>query len=240
VSRFSYNHCNKRVIVQNQDDYSIVVKAGLAKEREVEMIPGSGVDLDEYAPLTGENRKNVVLLPARLLRDKGIIEFLEAAELLKHKHASWEFVIAGAGDYRNPSTVPKSLISDFESRGTIKWLGYVDDMLPLYAKAKIVCLPSYREGMPKCLLEAAAAGCAVITTDVPGCRCAILPGDSGDLVPPRDTVSLALSLERLMTDPQRIIKYGEMGRKLAKERFGLHSVVSRNLAIYDELMNGVP
>jgi glycosyltransferase involved in cell wall biosynthesis len=181
-----------------------------------------------------------VLLPARLLRDKGVMEFLEAAAELKAGGCDWEFVIAGAGDYRNPSSVPASLVSEFEKNGIVKWAGYVEDIRPLYAAAKIVCLPSYREGMPKCLLEAAAAGCAVVTTDVPGCRDAIVPGETGDLVPAGDAVGLATTLKKLMSEPERIRAYAAKGRLLATAKFDQSSVVSRHLEIYDELMRERP
>lgn len=238
--RLAYGHRNKRVIVQNPDDHSLVVRSAIAKEDEIEIINGSGVKLEEFEGITDDNRKDLVLLPARLLRDKGVVEFLDAAAEIKNEGFDWEFMIAGAGDYQNPSSVPAALISEFEEQGFVKWTGYMEDIRPLYATAKIVCLPSYREGMPKCLLEAAAAGCAVVTTDVPGCRDAIMPGETGDLVPPRDAKALATALKQLMSEPERIRAYAAKGRALAKTRFDLSSVVARNLAIYDELMKEIP
>lgn len=234
--RLPFGHRNKRVIVQNLDDKRAIVETGYAKADEAVLIPGSGVELGNFVGAVIENKLSIVLLPARMLVDKGVLEFVEAARFLKGQVGSWRFVLAGTDDYQNPTSIPRKQIEAWQSEGIVEWLGHVEDIAPLYAKASIVCLPSYREGMPKVLLEAAAAGCAVVTTDTTGCREAILPGETGDLVPVRNSKALANALLSLINDRERRERYGHAGRSLAIERFGIESVVEQTLQIYEELL----
>lgn len=236
LARLAYGHPNKRVIVQNLDDKRAVVESGLAKSHEVHLIPGSGVDLGNFVGAVIEEKHQIVLFPARILVDKGVIEFVEAARLLKGCMHGWRFVLAGAADYQNPSSVPRQQIEDWQAEGVVDWLGHVEDMTPLFRAASIVCLPSYREGMPKSLLEAAAAGCAVITADTTGCREAILPGETGDLVPVHDSKALADALLSLINDRKRRERYGYAGRRLATSRFDVNAVANHTLEIYEELI----
>ena len=236
LARLAYGHRNKRVIVQNMDDMRTVLEAGFAKPDEVRLIPGSGVDLRSLVDAVIENKLPIILFPARMLVDKGVLEFVEAARLLKGRVGAWRFVMAGTADYQNPSSVPRQQIEAWQAEGLVEWLGHVEDMAPLYAQASIVCLPSYREGMPKALLEAAAAGCAVITSDTIGCREAILPGDTGDLVPVRDSRALADALLSLIDCRERRERYGHTGRSLAISRYSVDVVVDRTLEIYKELL----
>lgn len=233
-ARAAYGHRNCRVIVQNQDDRHLLVAHGLAREDQVMLIPGSGVPLQRYADLPGGGRDELVILPARLLRDKGVVEFVEAARQLRADGCRWRFALVGAADYDNPSSVSATQVRAWVNEGCVEWWGHREDMVPVFAQARIVCLPSYREGMPKALLEAAAAGCAVVTTDAVGCREAVLPGISGDLVPVRDATALARALTRLIDNPARLAAYGEAGRRLAREHFGLDAVVAATLTCYDK------
>jgi glycosyltransferase involved in cell wall biosynthesis len=236
LAGFAFNHPNVRVIVQNQDDYQAVIENGLADENCVTLIPGSGVDLSLFEGCSPADKVRMVLLPARMLKDKGVGEFVEAARKLKSVAPDWRFVLAGAAGYGNPSAIGLEQLQAWQTEGCIEWLGHVDDMTPLFREAAIVCLPSYREGMPKALLEAAAAGCAVVTTDVPGCREAVEPGVTGDLVQARDSVSLAKALLSLIDDEQRQKLYGIKGQERAKAIFSLASVVSQTLNIYDGVL----
>lgn len=236
ASRRAFRHRNKRVIVQNADDRASIVAAGLASDDQVETIPGSGVALELYVHRPIDGREPLIVLPARMLRDKGVVDFVEAAAQLRARHPAWRFLLAGTADYENPTRIEAAQLADWQQQGIVAWLGHVDDMPSLYARASIVCLPSYREGMPKALLEAAAAGCAVVTTDVTGCRDAIEPGVTGDLVPAGDSRALARSLEALIEDRARRMRYGAAGRRLALERFDVHTVIARTLAIYDRLL----
>lgn len=236
IVRISYGHRNKRVIVQNGDDWQLMLESRLARQEELVLLPGSGVELERSGRATIEAKEPIVLFPARMVFEKGVIEFVEAARALKSRAPGWRFLMAGAADYRNPSSVPAEMLERFHAEGSIEWLGHVEDMTALYEKASIVCLPSYyREGVPKALLEAAAASCAVVTADSTGCREAIIPGETGDLVPPRSSHALAETLFSLISDRARRESYGRVGRKLATERFGIDAIVGRILAIYEEL-----
>ena len=235
--RFVYGHANKRVIVQNHDDLTALLQVGLASMDELVLIPGSGVNLKDYEDVTDELREPLVVLPARLLKDKGVVEFAEAAEAARRAGCDWRFALVGTADYHNPTAVAREQIQSWVDAGTLEWWGHREDMVNVFARASIVCLPSYREGMPKALLEAAAAGCAVVTTDVVGCREAVLDGQTGDLVPARDSAALSRTLLALINEPQRRTSYARAGRRLAASRFGLEAVVQRTLSIYQELIH---
>jgi glycosyltransferase involved in cell wall biosynthesis len=183
-----------------------------------------------------QSLNHLVILPARLLRDKGVEEFVEAARILKAQGCQWRFALVGVADYANPTSISKEQIKAWEDEDLIEWWGHREDMIDVYAQADIVCLPSYREGMPKCLLEAAASGCAVITSDVTGCKEAIIPGITGDLVPVRDAEILADVLGKLMADSDRRQRYGKAGRELAVQRFGIDAVVDATMAIYKRIL----
>ena len=235
---FVYRHRNKKIIVQNLDDKRIVEGFEFIKSDDVCLIQGSGINLSYYQNISFHNKQDMVLLPARMLKDKGVLEFYMAAKQLKLKGCKWQFVLAGTADYENPSAISKEDIMNWVSEGVVEWLGNVDNMPELYSRTKIVCLPSYREGMPKVLLEAAAAGCAIITTDVIGCREAIKPGVNGDLVPVGSTNHLVDAIEVLINNPQTVKKYGKNGQKLAKEFFDIKMVLNKTLLIYEKLRCG--
>lgn len=235
-ARFSFGHSNLRVIVQNKDDEQSIIANGLALKKDVVLIPGSGVHLENFVGCSAGNKERIVLLPARMIRDKGVVEFIKAAQSIHVDAPEWRFLLAGAADYKNPSAISAEEMENWQREGAIEWLGHVDDMSAWFARAAIVCLPSYREGMPKALLEAAAAGCAVVTTDVTGCREAIVDGETGDLVPVRDTEALSKTLLALMRDEERRIRYGINGQKRARERFSIDAVVEQTFNIYQEIL----
>jgi len=235
--RIAYGHANKRVIVQNQDDLKVLAESGLASKGELVLIPGSGVNLKEYEAGAEDSRGPLVVLPARMLKDKGVVEFAEAAALVRATRCDWRFALVGTADYQNPTAVSREQIQNWVDAGTLEWWGHRDDMARVFSEASIVCLPSYREGMPKALLEAAAAGCAVVTTDVVGCREAVLDGETGDLVPVGDSVALSRVLLALINEPKRRASYACAGRRLAASRFGLEAVIGRTLSIYQELIH---
>ncbi len=236
IARVSFGHQNLRVIVQNKDDEKSIVASGLALKEQVVLIPGSGVNLENFVGCAVEKKERIVLLPARMIRDKGVVEFIKAAKLIHADAPEWRFFLAGAADCKNPSAISTEEIENWQRGGAIEWLGHVDDMVALFSRAAIVCLPSYREGMPKALLEAAAAGCAVVTTDVTGCREAIVNGETGDLVPVRDAAALGKTLLALMRDERRRIMYGINGQKRAQEQFSIDAVIEKTFSIYREIL----
>lgn len=236
IFAFILKHPRVRVIVQNDDDRHSVIKMGL-NSKNIALIPGSGVELGKLVNLKIEAKAPIVLLPARMLWDKGVREFIEAASQLKSLAPQWRFILAGAADYQNPTRVPIKLLEELSTNQIIEWVGHIDNMTPYYSKASIVCLPSYREGMPKCLLEGAAAGCAVVTTDTVGCRDAILPDITGVLVPARNIEALKNALYLLINNRDLREKFGRSGRELAINKFGLDLVIKSTLSIYTDLLS---
>ena len=237
LARLAYGHPNKKVIVQNSEDEQQILGARLATPAQLVLIPGSGVDTRRLGSSSIEAKTNMVLFAARMIFEKGVMEFIDAARIVRRAHPDWRFVMAGAADYANPSNVSPAQIEAYVAEGVIEWPGLVDDMDSLYFAASIVCLPSYyREGLPKVLLEAAAAGCAVVTTDLPGCREAIIAAKSGDLVPARDARAVAAALQALIEDRARREAYGRAGRELASKRFSIESVVEQVVGIYEKLL----
>jgi glycosyltransferase involved in cell wall biosynthesis len=218
--RWVFAHPNCTVIVQNQDDWNSLLANKLVRVNQLVLIPGSGVDLSLFADQDLQQAQNIVLLPARMLTDKGIAEFVAAAEILKQRGIDWRFVLVGEADGPNPAAIRSEQINAWVEQGHVEWWGYQADMPAVFKQAAIVCLPSYREGMPKALLEAAAAGKPVVTTDVIGCREAIVPGGTGLLVPAANAEALADALDYLIKTPD------------LREHFSVERVVSRVLDIY--------
>jgi glycosyltransferase involved in cell wall biosynthesis len=232
MARIAYGHPNVHVIVQNNDDRRSLISARYVSAEKVTLIPGSGVNLQDYVGADIHAKQPIILFPARMLIDKGVMECVDAARRLKVSAPEWQFMLAGTADHANPSCVAPAQMKAWHAEGVVNWLGYVSDMPPLYAMASVVCLPSYREGMPKALLEAAAAGCAVVTTDTIGCREAIISGQTGDLVAVRDSDALYACLLALIRDEKRRIRYAKAGRALAIEKFGIEAVVEATLSVY--------
>ena len=235
--KFILRHQNVQVIVQNRDDENSIINFGILRPNAVKLIPGSGVDLEKFIHSKIEMKAQIVLLPARMLWDKGVGEFIDAASDLKKLMPEWRFILAGAADYQNPTCVPIKLLEELNTKQVIEWVGHIDDMTPYFCAASIVCLPSYREGIPKCLLEGAAAGCAIVTTDVVGCREAISPGESGLLVPAHDSHALKSALYFLMINREVRESFGKVGRELAINKFGLDAVIESTMSIYREILS---
>lgn len=224
-----------RLIVQNEAD---LTRAGATRglARHALLIPGSGVDLEVFRPSPEPEGQVTVVLPARMIWQKGVGEFVEAARILKARGEPVRMWLAGDSDPGNPGAVPSSTLRAWHNEGLVEWLGHREDMPRVLAAAHVVCLPSYYgEGVPKSLLEAAAAGRPVVTTDTPGCRAAVKPEESGILVPPRDPSALAVALARLAGDAKERRRLGAAGRRLAESSFALPSVINRHLELYDEV-----
>lgn len=233
--KYVLKHPNLRIIVQNEDDRKAIISFGNLELSKVILVPGSGVELKKFIDSKIEEKSPIVLFPARMLWDKGVKEFLDAAKNLKPLMPEWRFVLAGAADYKNPTCVPKSYLEQLNRENIIDWVGYIENIQPYFAKASIVCLPSYREGLPKSLLEGAAAGCAIVTTDAIGCREAILPNITGFLVPIANSDALTNALKILMSNRELREQFGRGGRELAVNKFSLETVVGENIKIYEEL-----
>lgn len=237
IYKFAFNHFNQKIILQNKDDLNHLKKWGVLNLRNVKIIKGSGVNLEMFTNLTEQSGTPVVCFAARLLKDKGVLEFVSAARQLKEKNINARFLLAGNLDANNPTSLSIEDLSNIKKDGYVEILGHVKDIPALYRMSHIICLPSYREGMPKSLLEAAAAGRAVVTTDVPGCRDAIIPNKTGLLVPVNDYRELARSIQWLIKNPHERVAMGKAGRKFAEKEFPTEKIVNAHLNIYRELID---
>jgi glycosyltransferase involved in cell wall biosynthesis len=230
--RWVYAHPNCKIIVQNRDDYASLLSQQLAQAEQLVLIPGSGVALSDFESALTQEPEPLVILPARLLTDKGVLEFVQAARQLKPQFGDWRFALLGAADGPNPAAISSEQVRAWVAEGHVEWWGQHNTMPSAFARAAIVCLPSYREGMPKALLEAAAAGRPVVTTDAIGCREAIIPGETGLLVPVADAEALAAALQCLICDAALRARFGLAGRRLAEQRYRIESVVDTTLSLY--------
>lgn len=233
---FALRHKNQRVIAQNADDRDLLCKIACLPSQKITIIRGSGVNLQEYRPAPLPRGIPVVIFAARLLRDKGVREFVAAAEALVARGVSAKFVIFGDLDSDNPASLTKSDLQEIQCGGVVECQGYSSQMNAMMSMSSIVVLPSYREGVPKVLLEAAACGRVVVTTDVPGCRDAIEQGKTGLLVPARDADALADAIAWLLERPDVCSKMGQAGRRLAERAFDVEAVVNAHLDIYRKLL----
>lgn len=224
------------VIFQNPDDRDALLGFNVLKSEQARMIRGSGVRLADYPYVPEPKGTTVVVMAARLLKDKGVLEFFEAASLLIQRGIPVEMRLIGSPDQGNPVSLTQQALEQLVVRGHVELLGYCNDIADQYAAANIVCLPSYREGLPKSLIEAAACGRAIVTTDVPGCRDAITPGVTGLLIPVKDPKALADAIEVLIKDPELRKKMGRAGRLLAEDAFAIEKIVEQHMFIYQELL----
>lgn len=226
-------------VFQNEDDRKVIQDATGLPSAQCTLIRGSGVDLARFSAQPWPEhpaQPPVVLLAARLLVDKGVREFVAAARLLRSRGATARFCLAGSRDTESLASITAQELAEWQQAGHVEIWGQRDDMPEVLAMAQLVVLPSYREGFPKVLIEAAACARPIVTTDVPGCRDAIVPEVSGLLVPPRDATALADAIGRLLADPARGRAMGQAGRALAQERYGIESVVAAHLGLYRQLL----
>lgn len=226
---------NLLAVFQNPDDRETLINLGALSHDKTVLIRGSGVDLSLCQPYPERPGTPVVTLAARLLRDKGVVEFVEAARLLRQRGLEVRFQLVGDLDPGNPTSITLEELEQWRSEGVVECLGYRKNIAKVFAESHMVVLPSYREGLPKVLVEAAACGRAVVTTDVPGCRDAIEAGVSGLLVPVRDAEALADAIQKLVLDPELRQLMGRAGRALAEREFAIESIVQQHLDIYRTL-----
>jgi glycosyltransferase involved in cell wall biosynthesis len=234
--RFALKHPNLKVIFQNPDDRQLLLEKGTFPISQTVLIRGSGVDLLTYRVLPKQHDEIVVAMISRLLKDKGVLEYVAAVKMLKSIGVQARFLLIGEPDYGNPAFIDETLLALWQREGHVELLGFRKDIPQLMHQADIIVLPSYREGLPKVLLEAAACGRAVITTDVPGCRDAIEPNQTGLLVPVKDANALAMAMKRLIDDPDYQQQLGMAGRALAEREFGIEKVVATHLDVYRTLV----
>ncbi|HJQ54930.1 MAG TPA: glycosyltransferase family 4 protein [Gemmatimonadaceae bacterium] len=243
VSRFMkwlLNRGNARVLLQSDHARDVMVQSGMLRPDRIAVIRGSGVDLDEFAPTPEPPGTPLVVLPGRMLWDKGVGDFVKAAGILRQRNVHVRMALVGAPDVANPSAIPDAQLEAWRDGGDVEWWGHQADMPSVLAQSHIVCLPSYHEGVPKALIEGAASGRALIASDIPGCREVVEDGKNGLLVPPGDAETLANAIERLAGDRDLRQQLGNNGRRVAVENFSIESVVQKTQAIYEELLAACP
>ena len=239
LMRVAFGHGNARVIVQNASDRAFLADNGVVDLDATVLIQGSGVDLTLFHPTPEPEGDPVVILPSRLIWEKGIQEFVDAARQLKNEGVVARFALVGNTHPSNPRAVPEETLRSWTKQGAVEWWGRREDMPQVMADCHIVCLPSkYGEGVPKVLLEAAAAGRPVVATDTAGCREVVENGVQGWLVPAEDSTALGAALRRLIENPKERITMGRAARAKALAAFGIDNIVKSTLAIYAILRDG--
>lgn len=232
------NRPGGRVILQNEDDRRLLEARGLLRHDRVSLIRGSGVDTRRFAPAPEPDGPPVAVLVARMLRDKGVGEFVAAARLLKERGVPVRMQLAGPTDPDNPAALDEASLRQWKAEGIVEWLGPVADMPALWARSHMAVLPSYREGLPKALLEAASCGRPMVAADVPGCREIVRHGETGLLAPVRDAKGLADAIAALARDAELRRRLGARARAVAEAEFAEEIVVRETLALYRELLAG--
>lgn len=235
--RMLLNPPGSAVVFENDEDLSMLVKEGAVRGPAAHLIPGAGIDLAVFHPaaVVRVTTSPIVLLGARMLKDKGVREFVEAARMLRAAGVVARFWLVGEPDPDNPSSLKREQLAAWHGEGVVEWLGRRTDMPDLLRQAQIACLPSYREGLPKFLLEAMATGLPVVATDVPGCRSAVVHGRTGLLVPSHDAERLAQALAQLIGDTDACARMGQEGLRWARREFVLERITQRTLVMYAEM-----
>lgn len=225
-----------RIIFQNLETMDFFVGRGLIRRERAVLIRGTGVDTEEFRVAPEPDGVPVVMLAGRLLWDKGMGETLEAARQLRADGREFRLVVVGRPDRDNPKAVDEADLKEWHDAGEIEWWGYRRDMPAVLAASSLVILPSYAEGLPKVLVEAAAVGRAIVTTDVPGCREVVRDGENGLLVPARDAGALAGAIARLLDSPEERRRMAARGREMVERDFSIDLVSTQVLGMYRELL----
>lgn len=228
---------NMIVIFQNPEDLKLFVNAGVVKSEKAVLIRGSGVDTSRFIHLPEPASIPTIVLASRMLWDKGVGEFVDAARRLRKDEVNCRAVLVGIPDPQNPASILEDTLRRWHAEGMVEWWGYREDMPEVLSNAHIVALPTtYGEGVPKILIEAASCGRAIIATDVPGCREIVRHNENGLLVPPHDPKALADALKVLVEDAERRAKMGARGREIVEAEFSEEIVVKQTMEVYKKLL----
>lgn len=221
--------CSSNVIFQNPDDYAEFCNHGLVNQKKCSVVNGSGVNLAEFAPVKLPE-KIAFLMVSRLIKEKGIYEYITAAKKIHAQYPETIFYLVGGVDDKSTAITQEQVLA-WHAAKIINYVGFLTDVRPAIAKSAVFVLPSYREGTPRAVLEAMAMGRAVITTDVPGCRETVRDGENGLLVPAADSTALEQAMLRLLTQPELVAKMGQKSREIAVAKYDVHLVNQEMLRI---------
>lgn len=238
LSKLSFNNDYAAFIFQNPDDIEWFKRQGYTTDDRIFLIKGSGVDLNKFAFKEAEPKDRlIVLFPARMLRDKGLMELIEAMRMLQPRYeGKVELVLAGSCGDDNKTAVTEEELRAMLIDGYITWIGNQNNMYPVYVNSDIVVLPSYREGLPKSLIEACAVGRPIVTTDVPGCRECVDDGVNGYLVPLKSSEELADAIMKLVESPDDRRRFGTASRNKAEADFSIENVINKTFSIYESFL----
>lgn len=235
--RFAFAVLRSTAIFQNHDDWEYFTRTGILGKSRAVVIRGSGVNTNLFMVSPEPAGVPLVLLPARMLWDKGVGEFVEAARILSAQRIHARCVLVGMIDAENPSAIPEARIRAWQHEGVVEWWGHREDMPRTLAAANVIVLPTYREGLPKVLLEASASGRVIVATDVPGCREIVRHGVNGSLVPPHDPRALAEAITLLVRNPALRAEAGRRGREIVEREFSVARIAGETLAVYRRLLD---
>ena len=224
-------------IIENSDDKRSLIEGGFLQSNQIVLIRGTGVNLEVFRPTAEPDGPKIVVLIARMLREKGVVEVVESARIIKRKNPSTIFWLIGDADLGNPASLTTQQLQEWNDEGIVKWLGYRTDVADLLTQVHIVCLPSYREGFGKVFVEAGAALRAVVATDVPGCREAVEHQVNGLLVEPKNSEALAAALIEVLENDQLRLRLAKEGRRRAEFEFSSETVNTQTLAVYQQVLN---
>ena len=225
------------VSAQNKEDYNFLKINGIKKEK-IQLIKGAGVNLNKYKYVPEPKGVPVVLMHSRILWDKGVSEFIEAARLCQKLKCNSKFVLAGMPDPKNPSSVPKKIWKKWRQDKTVNCIGHKTQkqLMDILPKSSIVCLPSYREGVPKSLLEGISCGRPIVATNIAGCREVVRQGVNGYLVPPKKSWLLAKAIIKLAKNFQQRRKMGQLSRKIAEQKFSEEIINKKTILLYKKVL----
>lgn len=238
---YFFKSLNAIYVFQNHDDKNLILSyLPSINKQDCIIIKGSGVDIKDFAYTPEyESEKTIILLLSRMLWDKGIKEYVSAAKLIKHQlNGTTKFLLVGPIDRENPMGISHEELNQFEEKDYIEWVGYKENIKEVISQSNVVVLPSYREGLPKSLIEACAIGRAIITTDAPGCRDVVEEGVNGFLVPIKDSELLSKRILQLVNDKKLRSEMGINARMIAEREFSLDYVISEHLMLYKKVLNG--
>lgn len=235
ILKYALTQPNTQLIFQNSDDQSLMVEAGYALAENTTLIRGSGISLEKFSGFedTREQSAPIILMPTRLVHDKGVAVFIEAAKILEELGTQAVFQIAGGVSADNPNGISQKEMDALLKDSPVEWLGRVSDMPSLLSKVSLVVYPSYYgEGVPRVLLEACAAGRAIVTTDHPGCREAIIDGEGGILVPVKDAMATADAIQSLLDNPKELKQMEKSNLKRAQLEFNISAIAEKTASLY--------
>ena len=236
TGRLLLSRPNSSIIVQNPNDMETLKKVGIIRQGRASLIRGSGVDLLEFPPQPDPSGAPTVAMVSRLLWNKGVGDLVQASRILRSRGLSVRILLIGMPDPDNPTSISEKQLCEWHDAALVQWWGYRDSIVDTWRQAHVAVLPSYREGLPKSLLEAAACARAIVATDVPGCREIVRSGENGFLVPVRDAPSIADALETLLLDGKKRRAMGAKSRALVESEFHQDRVIVDTLKVYESLL----